>query len=384
MTNTISMKKHYLLFLFLLIFAACDDKKIETNTRTATAPSTPTLSVTEVFDRQAVSHYLAKHTNIPADANRLYMKGIAAFRNDKNPSEGLQYFLESLTTHPTARAYYEYGNASMDTEDYPAAVAAFGMAEQLGFEPLGKLLYNTACAYALQDKQDEALNYLEYAIEGGYTNGDNIMKDIDLASTRGDYRFQSVYQAAMGGASDPESVLWHSFVREFPDASLPISLNEETAAQLDLDHYISYDFEKFVPEMKGEAFSRDVGKEFFYLARVSNTSQYTAVIYAIRNSMMGENAPFSYLLASFSNKGQLIDKLVLGGREDVGSPYFAGTLKPNLSMERKTYQESFEKDPKEEGYYENKVMSRDLTSTKTFTLLPDGHIKEEAKALSMR
>lgn len=53
-------------------------------------------------------------------------------------------------------------------------------------------LYNLACAYALQGKKDDALRALEEAVASGFDVRWHLANDPDLASIRGEARFQEI------------------------------------------------------------------------------------------------------------------------------------------------------------------------------------------------
>lgn len=50
-------------------------------------------------------------------------------------------------------------------------------------------LYNAACAYALLGDKGEALRHLQYAIDAGFKDTEQVRKDTDLESLRGDEAF---------------------------------------------------------------------------------------------------------------------------------------------------------------------------------------------------
>lgn len=50
--------------------------------------------------------------------------------------------------------------------------------------------YNLACAYSLLDKKEDALNWLEKAIAGGFLDVEHIKQDTDLTNVRGEERYR--------------------------------------------------------------------------------------------------------------------------------------------------------------------------------------------------
>lgn len=371
-----------------ILLSACNHKQTETASDTSTS-QVVVLSEDNLFNSRDIMGFLQQHPQPDDQANALFMQGVDAFRNKKDIPGAITLFRQSALKYPTAKAYYELGNAFMDTKDYAKAISAYKIGEQLGFEPLSKLLYNTACAWSLNGHKDTAVAYLEYAIEAGYANTDQIMKDPDLANARQSDLFSTTYQSALGGHGDPESVAWQSFKRGFSLASFPLVLNKETEAEFSIGtdrnaHYISYEFEKFVPEMKSERFSREVGKEFYYLTKVSDQPEFTTVVYAVKNVMMGDGAPVAYMLASFTSKGKLIDKMIAGGQLNPGDLYRVASIQQSGQFEVKEYKQEYEKDPAENGYSENKLLSSDLKNTMHYRISGDGHFETDSRLIGMK
>ncbi len=360
----------------LLTFSACQE--------VARGPKhSGSLSATAIYSADSVNVFLADNAKENKESQKFFMDAIDMYRNKKNPAGAIELFVKSITIHPTARGYYELGNASSEIKNYTQAVQAYRIAEVLNYQPASKLLYNMACVLSLQDSTQTSMKYLEYAIEAGYTNADNILKDPDLANVRKNYEFTQLINEALGGASDPETVMWFGFKHSFAVAQLPLVLNTETPVKQE-DNYISFDYEKYISEMKDEKFSREVGKEFYYMASVESNAKYTALVYAMKNSMMGEKAPMNFILISFDPKGVLIDKKTVGGQNVLTEPYKVCTIKPNLSFEIKEYDMKYEKDPAENGYENNKVVSNELKDTKYYKIDEGGKFVETSQALTMR
>lgn len=377
------MKRYALLASLALFLAACSGNRQEAGTKQVQPHD---LGSNSIFNKDAVLQYTADFPEETKEAGKLFLEAVDQYRNKKNPGKAQELFLQSLAKYPTSRAYYELGNVCIDQKKYAEAVVAFEMAETIGYQPLSKLLYNMACAYSLLQKPDTARRYLEYAIEAGYSNTDNMTKDPDLAFVRTDneYLFKEVYTSALSGSSDPEVLLWQTFKREFEPVALPLVLNEETRKRLDEKSYISFDFEKFISEMRDNRFSREVGKEFYHLAQVESNERYTALVYAVVDGVMGEDAPAGYVLISFDGRGRLIDKMHVGGQVEYGGLSKVATLQPNLHFEVKEYKTIYEKDPEEDGYYDNKVVSRELLGNKNYRISENGKFEADRPALSMR
>jgi len=65
--------------------------------------------------------------------------------------------------------------------------------EALAMDPLDAgVRYNVACIHAIEGAKDEALALLAEAIRAGFGNREWFLRDPDLASLRGDPRFEAL------------------------------------------------------------------------------------------------------------------------------------------------------------------------------------------------
>lgn len=69
--------------------------------------------------------------------------------------------------------------------------------------------YNAACAWALAGDREAAFRYLARAVEAGFTDADNAVKDADLAALHADARWSGLL-ARMHARSALEAALWDS------------------------------------------------------------------------------------------------------------------------------------------------------------------------------
>lgn len=95
-------------------------------------------------------------------------------------------------------AWSNYAYAQHMAGDLPGSIASGKRALELGFRPENES-YNIACAYALMGKSDEALQWLEKALDARYADQDTLAQDDDLNSLRQDPRF-----IALTGLNPPE------------------------------------------------------------------------------------------------------------------------------------------------------------------------------------
>jgi hypothetical protein len=134
---------------------------------------------------------------------------------------------------------------------------------------------------------------------------------------------------------------------------------------------ISYDYEKFVPEMRDNKFSRDVGSEYFYVARIMQTELCNVVMYGCR-SYEDVGAPVYYILASFDTRGKLIDKMIVGGAKNFDDHYKEFKAHSNNRFQVQEYKNSYEKSTDENGFENNRIISRELAGTRQYVIHANG------------
>lgn len=343
------------------------------------------LSEQDMFTYAKVKTFADKQKETKTISNPYFLKGVDAFKNKKDIDSAIFYFNQSIFTNPSNVAYYELGNVLLEKKHYHKAIYAYEMAEKLGYEPFSKVLYNIACAHSLLGDTDLAGQYLEFALQAGYSNLDNINKDKDLANLRyQQYIFERHFKKGMKGMSNAENLFWLQFKRKFNKMNFPLKLNEKLDILLiNEETLISYDFEKYIAEMRDDKFSREVSKGFYYLAEIQETKDFVALVYVVKDEFMGDDAPLIFRLATYSHSGVLLDKKEIAGRSDFMQNLKSATVNKDKSILITHFETKYEKDLEEFGLYENKMISKKKLFSETYKINSKGQIvKEEAPALS--
>jgi hypothetical protein len=103
---------------------------------------------------------------------------------------------DSLTRRDTAATRYwnQLGYAAAGLSRYAEGAAAFGRAATLTPNPISA--YNAAAMHARLTHTDSAFAWLTQAVKTGFSNGQLLREDSDLASVRNDPRFAPILYAA--------------------------------------------------------------------------------------------------------------------------------------------------------------------------------------------
>ncbi|MDF3025733.1 MAG: Tetratricopeptide repeat-containing protein [Fluviicola sp.] len=335
------------------------------------------LSAADLFNGERVRLFLFQNPKANPESNKLFLNALDEFKNKKNLQAASEGFKASIKAYPNSKSYYELGNVYMEMKNYQGALDAYSLAEKLGYEPFSKVMFNVACAYSQLKKFEMSADYLQFAIQAGYVNIDNIEKDPDLAKLREEdpQLFRKNVELALSGVSDIENLYWLQFKRNFVQATFPINMNmEQGKVSFDDKNRISYDFERFVTEMRNERFSREVSKSFFNYVQVAETKNYVALIYVVKDEFNGDMSPLTYRLVTYSKTGKIIDKKEIAGREDYSALLKMCTINKDLSFTITNYETTFEKNPDEEGYYDNPIVSKKKIDTEKYRIDASGKI----------
>lgn len=372
----------WVFYSVIFVLASCGnpaDPGLKSGETSAADESKPIkLSTADLFNGEKVRLFLFQNPESSPKSNQLFLKALDEFKNKKNLQAASEGFKASITEYPNSKSYYELGNVYMELKNYQGALDAYSLAEKLGYEPFSKVMFNVACAYSQLKNFPMSADYLQFAIQSGYVNIDNIEKDTDLANLREKEPalFRKNVDLALGGISDLENLHWLQFKRNFIQASFPVNLNgDQGKVVFDDKNIISYDFERYVSEMRDERFSRDVSRLFYNYIQVAETKDYVALIYVIRDGFYEGNGPLTYQLVTYSKTGKLIDKKVIAGREDYSQPLKMCVLNKDLSLVITNYETTFQKDPDEEGYENNPIVSKKKIDTEKYRLDASGKIR---------
>lgn len=330
------------------------------------------LSKDGIFDKDSLRNFLNTVSATQADSSKaLFLKGVDLLKNGNKADDAIKTFVRSLRIYPSANTFYELGNAYLQTKDWQDALQAFQLAESMDFVPLGNVLFKQASCYAEMDSADKVYQYLRYAVQAGFVDRNKILNNPHFTKFKQDNYMLSVYNEAMSGNGDPEEILWHGYTQDFKQASFPFKVDSGSFRKMGEPQIISYDYEKFVPEMRDNKFSRDVGSEYFYVAKIMQTELCSVVLYGCR-SYEYIGSPVYYILASFDSKGKMVDKMIVGGAKNYEDNYREFIAQSNNRFQIQEYKNTYEKSTEEEGYDNNKVVGRSLVATRQFAINANG------------
>ena len=357
------------------------------------------LTESSIYDIDSVRATLGGG-NEKAAAKKLG-QAIDIYKNVKDPAKSIDLFKSAIRLTPSPRAYYELGSALLDDGRYAESIRALRIAEKLGYSPLANVMFKLSAAYADHHKGDAvpddwrttdslSLHYMEVAIQMGFAHPEQFRSGELFKRMVNDYAFNAVYTAALSGGSgsgNPEKMLWHTFTTEFAPVELPLTINTVWIQSHKLENSISYDYEKFIPEMRNAKFSREVENDYYYYALVKKDPAYTALLYAGKNNFLSDanqNSPVFFFLVTYDGDGKIIDKMPVAGQKNFTATLKVFTMQPNYAFVVKDYKNIFKYDPETVGYDSNYVVKSEPLGISSYRIAPNGKFEKTDAPLAMR
>ena len=324
---------------------------------------------------------------------------IDIYLNVKDAAKSIPIFKSAIRLKPSAKAYFQLGCALLDDDRPREAVKALHIAEQLDYSPLANVMFRLSAAYARSRKADGpdnmqsdslALHYMEVALQMGYARPEQFRTMDYFAGMRDEYRFGPTYNAALSGngaSMDPEKMLWKTFTGEFESLDLPLTINTVWIQAHAPKNSISFDYEKFIPEMRNAKFSREVEKEYYYFALLKKDAAYTALLYAGKNNFLSDanqQNPVFFILTTYDANGKIIDKMDVAGQRTFTDTWKVLSIRPDYSFEVKDYKNIFKYDPEQVGYDSNYVVRSEPLGTAVYRIAANGKFEKTDAPLAMR
>lgn len=127
----------------------------------------------------------------------------AALQRDNQSAEAAALYAKMVEQNPyDGSAWSQWGFNLHANKQYAEALKAYAKAIELGYQRPTNL-YNTACAHALMGHTDDALRFLERALDARFADQETIQSDTDLDSLRADPRFAALTGLTKGLPQPP-------------------------------------------------------------------------------------------------------------------------------------------------------------------------------------
>ena len=390
--NKKSFFKISVFFLPALIFTSCHGPQKEYLLKVKLQK----LSTDGIYDKYLVSDVIFDATELNTDSletesRKLFLQGIDQYKNKKNPAAAVKLFISSILVFPEAKTYYELGNAVMasssDSAGMASALSAYEVAEFLHFQPISNVYLQEALANnamisfvktegAKNHLYWQVINNLNFAFCNGFSDTASINKNPALSLIVADPEYQRNTKNALARQQKGgENSLFALFKKSFPAVSDAFEISVEKVDMSEYKESISYDFAQFIPEMENTSFGREVSHDYFYVAKVAETPQYTAIIYTSVNFYGGEMQPVNTSLVTYDASGNILSRRMISCQ--CSAEKIKKCKIENNSVVVEEYNRVWADPIDKVSFEENKVASNDLVSTARYRINDKGEIIDE-------
>jgi len=377
--------KAYFYLAIALLAAGCS----QTETQYVARVKLQKLSEADLYNSEMVYDVIFDAQELKADSLRnqsrqLFLKGIDLYKNRKDAAGAVKLFKQSILMFPEAKTYYELGNALLDakggSESLKEADKAFDVAQYLNFKPASMLYYKMAVVKSLRMRSDpdmgvySVVNNLSDAFQSGYSDTAALLKDEAFANVIHTPEFgEMMLNLKTKEVKEDAGSLFALFKNSFQEYKQPFAI---TFDDLDKNNRqsISYDFARFVPEMQNVSFGRDVSHDFFYVGKIAETPEYTAVIYSSISFWEQDMQPVNTKLVTYDKNGKIIASKLFAGQFSA-EKVKTGKINNN-EIVLQDYKRIWKSPIDQVPFSDNEVLKYELVATATFKLTDAGQIVE--------
>lgn len=336
------------------------------------------LDSASIYDYNTATKYVATAEAFTY-AKKLYLNGVDEAFNKKNPEASLPLFLQSLRLQPDPYTYLRYGDALYDVGSYTQADEIYSVAMYFtNKEVEAEATYGQAKCNAQTDKIDGALYDLETALSLFPYEKEKIEDEKAFDKLRETEKYKIIMAKAFSDEDSRLKKLLAIFSANFPVATLPYIIGPDSLTVAN-GKTIDYRYSLLLPALEEEGFSRDVGRDYQYVASVKLSPEYNSYIYRAVDYMADTMNPIHYTLINIDTTGTIL------GEQEVAcfcSPLTIKTLSIAADglIEVKEIAQTWKEDPIYKGYEGNSVEKQEVKEVKYFKAMSDGVVLEDANA----
>jgi tetratricopeptide (TPR) repeat protein len=168
--------------------------------------------VISALQRELTSRPERQHSNSPAKTDEAAEKQPRPVSSQQAQSlfrqqdwaKAAAAYAQLVRVNPyNGQYWHNYGFALHSLKRYDEAIKAWAKSVELGYQPATGL-YNLACANSLAGSKEEALTWLEKAIDAGFSQEETLRTDSDLDPIRADTHFKKLVGIPPEGLSREE------------------------------------------------------------------------------------------------------------------------------------------------------------------------------------
>lgn len=341
----------------------------------ATVQSFAMLDSASVYDTDSIRNF-EPTSDAVVEAKKLYLKGIDVAVNNSKPAESLTYFLKSLRIAPDQYTYLAYADALFESESYELAKQTYTVAMYAynGAEIDGPAEYGSAKCEAMQGNIEDAINDLRNALSTFPFSKETVEEERAFDNLRETEQYKLAMAEVFSNEQELKQRLLTIFDAGFAKYNLPYSIGVDSLPVSE-GQSIDYRYASLVEELGEGEFSRDVSRDFQYVASLPLSPNYKSYVYRAVDMISENYNPVEYTLVNIDTLGNILSQQVIACS---CSPLTlkAVTIAADGVIEVKEIAQTWKEDPLYKGYEGNQVEKQEVKGVTYYKAEANGEIVE--------
>lgn len=370
------MKKFnlYLITVFALLIIACSNeqpKKVTSNTKEKKVDYA--LMPDSIYSVNSITLALANANELQkTESRRQFMTGLDLLVNKNKAEASIEYFKESIFYYPDEKNYQHLFQAYLKTNKFDLAeLVNNAMYDRIEYS---ESMFNSALLVAAKKDTSNCIATLNEAVMMGFVFKDRITQEPLFDFIRDNQSYQSLILSTFGNDEKLSRILFKSFVKSFPDISLPYEMSVDSAKSFSFDHYVNYNYASFIPGMEDGRFSREVSKEYMAIGKFKTENGF-AFVYKVYEMMADTLNPVETNIVVYDTLGKQVSTQEIGCFcSPLQSKGFI--INKDFSIDIKQYKTNWESNPLDKGYAGNKITGVEEERNYKLIIKKDNSVEE--------
>ncbi|MDX2172104.1 MAG: hypothetical protein SFY56_03240 [Bacteroidota bacterium] len=370
------MKKIYLsliVFLSLLISFCSNEHPKNVSSEKKEKKVAYILAPDSIYSSHAITQALEKaNAQQKTESRKQFMTGLDLLVNKNKAEASIEYFKESIFYYPDEKNYQHLFQAYLKTNKYDLAeLVNNAMYDRIEYS---ESMFNSALLVAAKKDTSNCIATLNEAVMMGFVFKDRITQEPLFDFIRDNQSYQSLILSTFGNDEKLSRILFKSFVKSFPDLSLPYEMPVDSAKSFSFDHYVNYNYATFIPGMEDGRFSREVSKEYMAIGKFK-TDYGVAFVYKVYEMMADTLNPVETNIVVYDTLGKQISTQEIGCFcSPLQSKGFV--INKDFSIDIKQYKTNWETNPLDKGYAGNKITGIEEERSYKLVIKKDNSVEE--------
>lgn len=304
-------------------------------------------------------------------SHQLFLQGLDLYINQKNATESIKLFRESILYCPDYNTYTYLGSAYVDAGDTLRADSALNDYDM----PDSDRLYASARLSAYKKDTATAISLLTEAFGNGFLNKKRFEADKVFDYLREERGFAALVVTYLKDDVKLQAALFKHFIAEAPDLALPYSFNEDSITLSQNGgmepRYIDYDFAGFVPGMESGRFSRDVSNGYYMIGKMKLNNGMYAVLHRVVMMIVDTLAPLEVKMMVYDSSGTILNETTFA-KYTLPETLITGSIDKDRVITLRESKMKWKTNPLENGYDGNEYAGSELISETRFVIDESG------------